>query len=101
LLRPLGHASGPKVTTNGRFDGLRRGISAYCCKAAQGRSCQSTPRAESGPSLQVRDRKGSEKKADTQGISQFFLLRKRSEWRLGAYFVEKLQYRVFRSNLRE
>jgi hypothetical protein len=37
--------------------------------------------AGSGLSLQVRNRKGSAKKADAQGISPFFLLCKRGEWR--------------------
>ena len=40
---------------------------------------QSTLRADCGLSPQVRNRKGSSKKADAQGIDQFFLSCKRSE----------------------
>jgi hypothetical protein len=38
----------------------------------------------------VRNRKGSAKKADAQGISQFFLLSKRSDWQHQALFTEFL-----------
>jgi hypothetical protein len=41
----------------------------------------STRRVGTGPSLQVRNRKGSAKKADAQGVSQFFLLCKLCERR--------------------
>jgi len=37
-----------------------------------GRLCHSTPRADSGPSLQVQNQKGSAKKADAQGHDPVF-----------------------------
>ena len=49
--------------------------------SGKGRSCRSTQMADCRHSLQVRNRKGSAKKADAQGISPFFLLCKRGEWR--------------------
>jgi hypothetical protein len=44
-----------------------------------GSSCHSTPRAETGNSLQVRNRKGRSKKADAQVPAQLFFVMQTAE----------------------
>ncbi|WP_335642790.1 hypothetical protein, partial [Loktanella salsilacus] len=57
---------------NGRFGEAAQQRSAMKRTAGQGRSLPQTLRADCGLSPQERNRKGSSKKADAQGIDQFF-----------------------------